>query len=480
MADTTDRRFDDATLKRPAIRPPQHDEAIERAPTSVPAGERTEHRGDAGRASGTSLLDIAAIDTVPLVVAPHNRRGDGSASSLADGVTSPRPAASDHSPESAPARQRRPGLRLRSSLIALAIFVLINGVVQLNSYRLADPNDARLNFYRLRRCEALGQHIDALYLGTSHEFDAIDPVTVDATVQQQFGRPATSCNLAMIGSTLEANYFLLKRYIEDGNIPRFVVAGLWERNFNVNGESNQDFFNDPGPIWRDTNLSDLPDILWHFQHTEHTYYDLIDYLGQKTIPVYGYRFGLVRLACGKNQKEICTSPPEMIDWISGAYHSANAKGWSDYIPASPHMTAPYDPRKQPDYISLPSPNVLKDFTIGGPEIHYLNELLDLCQKYHIQPIMMISPYEATFFHWFPNPQTWPNLIAFYRDIARQHHAYFIDNTRSPAVSYLDFNDPQHLTDQGARKYSAWLGQHVMGPLFTGKTPTWPVQVPPGT
>lgn len=110
---------------------------------------------------------------------------------------------------------------------------------------------------------------------------------------------------------------------------------------------------------------------------------------------------------------------------------------------------------------------LEKFQMADISVRAMHELLALCQREHIQTLLLLSPESAEFRSWYP-PAVWQQIESFCRDLSRDYAAPLID-----ARDWLadgDFADSHHVQLAGAEKFTRRLGQEVLQPLVAGKLP----------
>lgn len=137
-------------------------------------------------------------------------------------------------------RPRRPW-RLIASCLALIALVLVN--VKIASNRryydmLSAPTDG---LARIHICESLGRVPEVLFMGSSRTLHGIDAPLMDRLLKQQLGRSVLTCNSGDFSSTFQHDYYMLKRYIEDGFVPKLIVENLLESNLTYVADY-------PGPV----------------------------------------------------------------------------------------------------------------------------------------------------------------------------------------------------------------------------------------
>src|SRR5579859_6175120 len=109
--------------------------------------------------------------------------------------------------------RERSRLRLASTLVAVLLLALPNLLVQMHRAYFDGLSDNSWAMQRVAACESLGRPADVLYLGSSRTAFGAAPATGDAILREQFGVQTLGCNAGIFGSTIEEDYYALKRLI---------------------------------------------------------------------------------------------------------------------------------------------------------------------------------------------------------------------------------------------------------------------------
>lgn len=367
--------------------------------------------------------------------------------------------------------------RMKGTLVALILFLLINIVVQIYRRPLVVLGDGFWALRRVQACESLGQVPDVLYLGSSRTFFGVSPHTVDDTLAADGGKRIVSCNVGALGSNFEEDYYTLKRMVEDGFVPKAVVENLWEYNINLGAsltaKSNQaqniaEADTQPNNLAQIMNLADLADttdLNLQFSHVTAPNLSQSEFLLRKLVPVYGARFGLLRLGCAGTKIGPCAaSLPGMDDFSQMLYRSVDDRGWdADSLQTIADLT----PAQQRDHVAYfhGSQHDVQQFHIGGQQRPYLARLVALAKTHHIQVALVVSPVHPYFFSYFPHATDWAMIMQYWQAFALAQNVPFYNESQPVGYHDWDFLDPIHLSAAGAVKFSAWLARKVVAPLL---------------
>src|SRR5258706_8930425 len=123
---------------------------------------------------------------------------------------------------------RRP--RIASTCLTLLLLLAANLAIATNGRYWDAQSDGFWGLRRIAQCESLGSVPDVLYIGSSRTLYGGRPAQGDTLVRRQNGQPILSCNIGMLRSTIQPDYYTLKRVIEDGYPPKLLGEELWGGN----------------------------------------------------------------------------------------------------------------------------------------------------------------------------------------------------------------------------------------------------------
>lgn len=362
--------------------------------------------------------------------------------------------------------RRRSRVRIVGVLVALGLVLVANLAVQVNRRYWDVQSDGYLGLRRLQQCEALGHALDVLYLGSSHTMYGIDAQRIDNQLQTQTGARTLGCNVGMLGSTFEQDYYMLKRYLEDGNTPKVVVETLWEWNLNVNAQPRADTSGEH--VMQDftlANLGDLSTLRSHFTGQDGSH-NLGTFVASKTIPLYGDRAGLLHALCGKNTVGPCGKNIDpLAPGTQSIYSGSDSRGWVAIRTAGLSQMSASELKAAATGRWGYFGQQLNNFTIGGQQPGYLARLVSLAQAHGVKLEFVLTPLHPSYYQFFSGPNAWPQVVAYWRQFAAAHDVPLYDDSHASGYTAADFADPQHLTASGAAKFSGLLAAQVVGPAL---------------
>jgi hypothetical protein len=367
--------------------------------------------------------------------------------------------------------------------MTLLLFVLVNGFLQLDRryFDLWSQDSSYPALPHVDVCESLGRAPDVLYIGSSLALHGISPSIVDSTVHQSTGHTSVGCNAGVDDASMVTSYFVLRRMIEDGYIPRMVVDVINENWLTSDQGDAQEAVN---AHWL-AGVQDMALLPPTFGTARKNWLGAVleraDFYGSKLLPLYGDRIGLAASFNDTVAKAVCKRQPAdnpcHARYTPGPYVESNGQviqpadrqGWvaltgTSLATSGPQVVATYFPP-----CSAPCPTWIVNQ--HSYQVAYLNMTIALARANHIAIALVISPRAPVFFpHTYGTNANWASVPAFYQSLADRYGVPFYDASHASGYTDADFADSWHLTAEGAAIFSVWLGNHVIVPLAT-KQPT---------
>lgn len=360
-------------------------------------------------------------------------------------------------------RTARRHRRVASTAASLAVFVILNLVAQLNRQYFDLKSDGNLHLRQIHNCETLGRIPDVLYLGSSLTYYGIDPVTVDSVVNAGHGRAILSCNASLVNSTFQEDYFALKRVIEDGFTPKLAVETVWE--YNINGTAQPGPDDNTLPLLQARSLADLGDA-GDFRPPDGNAVNQVttvsEFAARKAIPMLGSGTGILRTLCGDLLIGPCGDGPSVIVDAGAAQVQRSHRGWGALVGQS--VAANFAKLSR-----LYAPCGGCHFVYGGHQMRFLDKLVALSQAHGVRLVLLHTPLNHLFFahNGLEQPEDWQRYITYWKTFADVHHVMFYDHSHDVALSDADFFDQYHLTPPGAKLFSTWVADAIIGPWAQG-------------
>jgi hypothetical protein len=107
---------------------------------------------------------------------------------------------------------------------------------------------------------------------------------------------------------------------------------------------------------------------------------------------------------------------------------------------------------------------LTDFRLGGPACEGLRDLLELCRREHVRPMLVLMP-EGRPFRALYSADTWAQIETFLTGLSREFDAPLVNAREWVPDEY--FTDSHHLLPGGAARFTQRLGRDHIAPLLTG-------------
>lgn len=356
--------------------------------------------------------------------------------------------------------------RLHMTVVLLLLFVIANLGVQLNRRYFdvlsSGGNGLEADLAKIHECESFGRAPGVLYMGSSRAEDGVDPSLIDTLINTHIGGNLLGCNIAMSGSTFASDYFAFKRMVEDGYVPKLIVENLFEFNINANGFSDTYAPATYHNTWL-TDLSDLP-ALWREYPNRYAKLSLVGYVTGKLIPVYGDRYGILKLLCHGSDIGPCATPLPGVAWQDQSYYTRNPLlGWRPVndVTLADHLTSAQQ-QSLASEIQMFRSDYLRDFQLINGDPPYLTKIVQLAQQHHVKVALVVSPLHQMYRDLL-TPQQWSAIMAYWQSFAQRHDAAFYNQSLVVGYTNADFNDPHHLSVAGAEKFSTWLAANVVTP-----------------
>jgi hypothetical protein len=356
--------------------------------------------------------------------------------------------------------------RLRMVVVVALLFVIANLGIQLNRRAFdvlsSGGNGLEADLAKIHECESFGRVPDVLYMGSSRAEDGVAPGLIDTLASDQIGRNLLGCNIAMSGSTFASDYFAFKRMVEDGYVPKMIVENVFE--FNINANASVATYSPA--TYHDTWLADLADTpaLWQQYAGVKAKLALVGFVAGKLIPLYGDRYGILKVLCHGATLGPCRTALPGVTWNDRDYYTRNPLlGWRPIndVTLADHLTLAQQ-QALANEIAMFRSDYLRHFQIIDHDPEYLTKIMLLAQQHRVKVVLVVSPLHQLYRDLLA-PQQWTAIMAYWQSFAQRHGATFYDQHLAGGYTDADFNDPHHLSVAGAEKFSAWLAVHVVEP-----------------
>jgi hypothetical protein len=332
----------------------------------------------------------------------------------------------------------------------LLLLVATNAVLQLNRRYFDILNDGTWGFRRLQTCERLGRVPDVLFTGNSRTVFGADASLIDSTLHSQFGVSSLSCNMGIMASSYEEDYYMLKRVLGDGYVPKLVVEF-------VPGDSTL------GSLTA-FRLADIGDITqWEYDNGLPGIGERANFAAQKLVPLIGDRVGILRALCGASRVGPCSADTtELAPFHLQNYEKADRQGWVGFT----DWTLAQIPQQTRDAWLDAVRQALKSYRPCACDGNlYLERFIQLAHAHHVPVALVIPPLHSSFFPLV----NWPQQVAGFQELADAQHVTLYDESQASGYTDADFYDQIHLAKAGAEKLSAWLAMNLVAPRLVRGT-----------
>lgn len=292
--------------------------------------------------------------------------------------------------------------------------------------------------HKLALYETESQVPDVVFLGSSHEWCGIDPVTVDETALGSSGVPVRSLNLASSSASTVTSYLLARRIVESDHHPKLVYLGVSpavtdsnETDMTLNALRALGEFRDLRLAW-----SCQPAMVW-------------DTLATSLLRSY-YLWNDARTIA----RRIATGAPV---WPRSRILYTD-RGWAQWLGKPGPL-----PRTDPPLVDADALfRITNNFMLHGPLAEALEKTVELLKSAGIEVRLLEIPVATIAAPW-SRPRSNTHYRAMVERIANATHTHIV---RLPEgfLNDSDFFDPVHLHARGARKLSRWLATDVVAAL----------------
>lgn len=279
-------------------------------------------------------------------------------------------------------------------------------------------------------------HVDCIFLGSSMVYRGIDPEEVNAAYRSQSGSSLKCFNFGVRGLTArtadELAAVLVSRYGPD-----VLVYGIDPRDFSrkAGGDAAKALEDNPWIVYQ---LGRLSPIGWALSHSE----ALRQYLKIRNWMKPGFRN---QLASGT--KLARETRPNGFNPFKG--HSRDVD-----------VTLDPDKREETKFFSL-----LKGYEIFPKAVWGLKRIVGL-RSQNVEVVILEMPVHRTFLEFFENESDYGTFLETIRRYTRPRGVPFIESTTLELVPNRGWYDRNHLNEQGARLFSAWVGEQLGQALST--------------
>src|SRR5262249_50078609 len=145
-------------------------------------------------------------------------------------------------------------------------------------------------------------------------------------------------------------------------------------------------------------------------------------------------------------------------------------GWWEYMDRTGWMTrreslSPAEYRFALDYARREVTPVLRQFRLSAVPDRALREMLDLCRRERIAPVLVLMPEGTDYQSWYP-PAVRAAIDTYVTRLSREYDVPLVDARSWVADAY--FADSHHLLTRGADTFTERLGREVLQPLLSGR------------
>jgi hypothetical protein len=359
---------------------------------------------------------------------------------------------------------RRVPLPWRIMLVFVTLIAISNVALDKLGSGLAQTSDGWGALNQIAACEHQSMTPNIVVMGSSHAQAGIAPPVLDGEVAARLDKPIITCNVGVTTSVPMQDNYMLRRLIDDGVRPKFIIYVASDYAFNSPiAEQNQPVLENLEYL---TNLSDLPAIANTTvgkQSIDKVPWAM-DFAEGQLVRLYADRQGIQDALCQIKPDfgpcpDLLPSPAYPVaspDTPLRVYPIDKAQGWYPL----PEATTKSLLNSQYQYKSW-----LRNYQVSPDALHYLGRLVDLARSYHIGMIMINMPVLPRQLAFYPQVGDYVTYLDALYQFSHDHSVPFYDEGLGWDDDINDFADTNHLNYWGALAFTGWLGVHAVVPEY---------------
>ncbi len=355
----------------------------------------------------------------------------------------------------------------RIALVTLALLSLTNAALDRGGGTVSVEGDAWGALRQLAACERQGNAPDVVILGSSRAQAGIAPPVLDAQLATRLGHRVITCDLAVTTSVPLEDYYLLRKLLDDGVHPRFLIYATADFAFNAAvTETNVPVRDNVQYLAR---LSDLPDLAQtHIADGTGPPWEgtswYLAFAAARLVRPYADRRGF--------QIALCQLRPDFGPCPDIVPHYATAIA----SPETPARTYPIDAAE--GWYPLPeaTPRSLENsrwqytdwlahYAVAPDALAYLGRIVDLTRANRMGMILLNTPILPQHLAFFPQMADYLTYLDALHGFADAHGVPLYDASLGFDDDVNDFADTNHLNYWGALAFTGWLVGHVVLPEY---------------
>ncbi len=280
---------------------------------------------------------------------------------------------------------------------------------------------------------------DIAIVGDSRVLHGVDPRVVGRVLREDTGRSISVWNAGLPGAPPMAHLAWIERFLTHAHRPRLVVLSISPNAF---GSLL------PDPPARESltaiyRVRDLPAALRAGASVE----DLATITTANLFQTFTYRARLLRILLHG-------------EGLMGAA----IPGIQGYGPIAAVTPAEQDARARHRLLGYANEMHQMSAHFGNEQIGYFRESLRRLREAGIRTLLMNSPSSTQLDAAYGPQSLYARHMAFVRGEARAYGVPFFDVEHSPAIRDTDFTDGDHLSVEGAARFSEWLARTILVPV----------------
>ncbi|MEI8256668.1 MAG: hypothetical protein WCJ30_13420 [Deltaproteobacteria bacterium] len=349
--------------------------------------------------------------------------------------TATEPATNDPPPGGPVAPTRR---RLYASLVTFAaLLALLELGFRASTLGRRCPTDSYYTLEAGRYSASAG--FDIAIVGDSRVLHGVDPRVVERVLREQTGRSLSVWNAGLPGAPPMAHLAWIERFLSHPHRPRLVMLSISPNAFGS-------LLPDPPSRESLTAIYRLRDLT-AARRAGASVEDLATITTANLFHLFNYRARLLRIVLNGEGVAAPTVP--------------GIQGYGPIASVTPDVQ---DSRARHRLLGYANEMHRMSAHFGNEQIGYFRECLRRLREAGIRTVLMNSPSSTQLDAAYGPESMYAQHMAFVRAEARAYGLPFIDVEHSPAITDADFTDGDHLSVQGAARFSEWLARVHIAPV----------------
>jgi hypothetical protein len=292
------------------------------------------------------------------------------------------------------------------------------------------------------------RELTVIAIGTSRTFNGLNAGLAESVLGQELGHPVTFCNFGINGAQFFTELLTLRRLLEDGHRPDFLlveVMPVYLHSGWVSCDTGKDYA--PDPSFR---LSELKTLSHYSVNREKI--TRLDWMLEWLAPVHTHRQNLLGVVAPILEPQANRFRNNTRAADAWGWRVLRREDWPDDL-FERAFTASREAFRLP----------LRDWQPGGPSLELLTAILELCRREKIPTAMLAMPEAPVFRGWY-GPGCFEKSKVVLDDLGHRFGVAVID-ARQWVDDDHEYFDSHHLLSQGSETFTRRLAGEALPALL---------------